>query len=67
VCLSTPDRRRGEVVHWSGCPNVMVDFHGYSNETCYCGTVGCQDVVQRCYRNAVVKFQTDFFGACSLY
>lgn len=67
VCLSNTDPHCGEIIHYSGCPNVKVEHHGWTNEQCYCGTMNCQEMVQRCHRKAVIKFQTEHFGKCSYY
>jgi len=67
VCRSDADHHTGEVIHYSGCPNVKVEHHGWSNEVCYCGTLDCDKVVYGCWRKAVIKFQKEMFGVCAYF
>ena len=67
VCRSDRDPGCGEIIHYSGCPNVKVEHHGWDNEVCYCGTLDCDKVVAGCWRKAVIKFQCEFFGECTYF
>jgi hypothetical protein len=67
VCNSDRDRHCGEIIHYSGCPNVKVEHHGWDNEVCYCGTLDCDKVVYGCWRKAVIKFQTEHYGECTYF